>query len=129
MQQLQQFLIRQTGTESSSGGGPSSAGPSGSGLSSQANQDSVKFNKKLLDYDYGEDEDDEHKQLSPRGSSNNNVEVITKNDYLSQEARLSLSFANLILSLCRFFFNGNLRSILSSHFNFNKFILFYFLAE
>lgn len=74
LQQLQQFLIRQTGTESSSCGGPS-AGPSSSSLASTANQDSIKFNKKLLDYDYGEDEDDDHKQLTPRGSTNNNVEV------------------------------------------------------
>jgi len=42
LQQLQQLLIMQTGNEPSTSGG-----------------DSVKFNKKLLDFDYGEDEDEE----------------------------------------------------------------------
>lgn len=36
--------------------------------SSNANQDSVKFNKKLLDFDYGDDEDDDNKGQSPRQS-------------------------------------------------------------
>lgn len=53
LQQLQQFLIRQTNAEPV----PST--------SSTAAADSVKFNKKLLDYDYGEDED-EDKGQSPR---------------------------------------------------------------
>lgn len=74
LQQLQQFLIRQTGTESSNAGG--GGGPSVAGTSSGGNQDSVKFNKTLLDYDYGDDEDDDNKQQSPRASQNNNVEVI-----------------------------------------------------
>lgn len=40
LQQFQQMLIRQTAGES--------------------NSETVKFNKKLLDYDYGEDEDEQH---------------------------------------------------------------------
>lgn len=48
LQQFQQMLIRQTNADT--------------------NKDSVKFNKKLLDYDYGEDDDDgQHQQnASPR---------------------------------------------------------------
>lgn len=38
------------------------------GTSSNSAQDSVKFNKKLLDYDYGDDEDDDNKGSSPRQS-------------------------------------------------------------
>lgn len=36
--------------------------------SSNSGQDSVKFNKKLLDFDYGDDEDDDNKGQSPRQS-------------------------------------------------------------
>lgn len=36
---------------------------------SAVGQDSVKFNKKLLDFDYGDDEDDDNKGQSPRGQS------------------------------------------------------------
>lgn len=54
LQQLQQLLIRQTNSEPV-------ASTSGSGAA-----DSVKFNKKLLDYDYGDDEDDD--KTSPRQS-------------------------------------------------------------
>lgn len=36
--------------------------------SSNSAQDSVKFNKKLLDFDYGDDEDDDNKGPSPRQS-------------------------------------------------------------
>lgn len=53
LQQLQQILMRQTNNE-----------PVAS-TSNNAVNDSVKFNKKLLDYDYGEDEDDDKNQ-SPR---------------------------------------------------------------
>lgn len=57
LQQLQQILIRQTNAEpiASTRGNSTSA------------QDSVKFNKKLLDYDYGDDDDDDKGQ-SPRQS-------------------------------------------------------------
>lgn len=68
LQQLQQFLIRQTNSE------PIASTSS----NSVAVQDSVKFNKKLLDYDYGDDEE-EDKGNSPRQSQqqssidNNNI--------------------------------------------------------
>lgn len=68
LQQLQQILIRQTGSDATGGGG-SGAGASTSGIG----QDSVKFNKKLLDYDYGEDEEDD--KQSPRNP--NNADVIS----------------------------------------------------
>lgn len=57
LQQLQQMLIRQKNNE------PVASTSSNSAM----NQDSVKFNKKLLDFDYGDDEDDEKNQ-SPRPS-------------------------------------------------------------
>lgn len=38
------------------------------GTSSNSAQDSIKFNKKLLDFDYGDDEDDDNKGSSPRQS-------------------------------------------------------------
>lgn len=59
LQQLQQFLLRQAGTETQS---------------ASNNQDSVKFNKNLLDFDYG-DEEEEEKPPSPQVSSV--IEVIT----------------------------------------------------
>ena len=50
LQQFQQILMRQT-----SGGGD------GGNSASAGNKDSVKFNKKLLDFDYGsEEEEDKH---------------------------------------------------------------------
>lgn len=55
LQQLQQLLIRQTNIE-----------PVAS-TSSAAAVDTVKFNKKLLDYDYGDDDDDDKAQ-SPRSA-------------------------------------------------------------
>lgn len=57
LQQLQQLLIRQTGSENLGAG------------SSSAAQDSVKFNKKILDYDYGDDEDDDNDR-TPRNPNN-----------------------------------------------------------
>lgn len=60
LQQLQQLLIRQTGSEN--------MGAS----SSSAAQDSVKFNKKVLDYDYGdeEEEDNDNRTQTPRNPNN-----------------------------------------------------------
>lgn len=58
LQQLQQLLIRQTGSDN--------LGAS----SSSAAQDSVKFNKKVLDYDYGDDEDDDNDRMTPRNQNN-----------------------------------------------------------
>lgn len=60
MQQLQQFLLRQTGNDNNA-----------AASSSGTQQDSVKFNKNLLDYDYGDDEE-EDKPQTPRPQ---NVEV------------------------------------------------------
>lgn len=57
LQQLQQMLIRQKNNE------PVASTSSNSTLA----QDSVKFNKKLLDFDYGDDDDDDKNQ-SPRQS-------------------------------------------------------------
>lgn len=50
LQQFQQMLMRQTNND---------------GSQSQASKDTVKFNKKLLDYDYGSDEEDD-KNKSPK---------------------------------------------------------------
>lgn len=58
LQQLQQLLIRQTGSENL-----------GASSSSAAAQDSVKFNRKVLDYDYGDDEDDDNDR-TPRNQNN-----------------------------------------------------------
>lgn len=59
LQQLQQLLIRQTGSENV-GASSSSAVP-----------DSVKFNKKVLDYDYDEEEDDDNdRTMTPRNQNN-----------------------------------------------------------
>lgn len=52
------MLIRQKNNE------PIASTSSNSAMGS----DSVKFNKKLLDYDYGDDEDDDNKNQSPRQS-------------------------------------------------------------
>lgn len=57
LQQLQQFLMRQTTTE------PIASTSTNSAMV----QDSIKFNKKLLDYDYDDEEDDDKIQ-SPRQS-------------------------------------------------------------
>lgn len=65
LQQLQQLLIRQTGSEN--------AGAS----SSSAAQDSVKFNKKVLDYDYGDEEEDDN-------NDNRNVTPRNPNPLLSE---------------------------------------------
>lgn len=65
LQQLQQLLIRQTGSDNLGGAGSSSAA-----------QDSVKFNKKVLDYDYGDDEDDDNdRTMTPRNPNNLMSEV------------------------------------------------------
>lgn len=56
LQQL--MLIRQKNSE------PIASTSSNSAMG----QDSVKFNKKLLDFDYGDDEDDDNKGQSPRQS-------------------------------------------------------------
>lgn len=60
LQQLQQLLIRQTGSENVGASSSSTA------------QDSVKFNKKVLDYDYGDDEDDDNdnRTMTPRNQNN-----------------------------------------------------------
>ncbi|XP_037025420.1 SR-related and CTD-associated factor 4 isoform X2 [Bradysia coprophila] len=60
LQQLQQLLIRQTGSENMGASSSSTA------------QDSVKFNKKVLDYDYGdeEDEDNDNRTMTPRNQNN-----------------------------------------------------------
>lgn len=52
------MLIRQKNNE------PIASTSSNAGMG----QDSVKFNKKLLDFDYGDDEDDDNKGQSPRHS-------------------------------------------------------------
>lgn len=61
LQQLQQFLMRQTNSEPVAG------------TSSNSVQDSIKFNKKLLDYDYDEDEDDDKNQ-SPRQAQSSSLD-------------------------------------------------------
>lgn len=88
LQQLQQFLIRQT--ESS---GPS-AGPS---TSAAHLPDSVKFNKKLLDYDYDEDDDDDNKQLSPRGGAGgSNNEVIIRRTPITRLCLICFCFLKIV---------------------------------
>lgn len=71
LQQLQQFLMRQTNSE-----------PVAS-TSTTAGQDSVKFNKKLLDYDY-DDEDDDDKIQSPRHSQQQQQTSTLDNSNISQ---------------------------------------------
>lgn len=93
LQQLQQFLLRQTGSDSQN-----------AASSSGAQQDSVKFNKNLLDYDYGDDEE-EDKPQTPRPQ---NVEVCVP--YI-----LSVCFESLIFI---FYFsfpfqNNNIAQLLS----------------
>lgn len=64
------MLINQTG---GSGGGSSDLSNI---MGSSTVQDSVKFNKKLLDYDYGEDEDDNDKGMDSTPHVPNILEVI-----------------------------------------------------
>lgn len=54
------------------------------GTSSNSAQDSVKFNKKLLDFDYGDDEDDDNKGLSPRQSQQQMQNAAIDNNNLTQ---------------------------------------------
>lgn len=68
LQQLQQILIRQTNAE------PIASTSANSTLA----QDSVKFNKKLLDYDYGDDDDDDKGQ-SPRQSQQQSSSIDNSN--------------------------------------------------
>lgn len=66
LQQLQQLLIRQTGGETSNSinQGSSMSGLGGGGGAGVASgQDSVKFNKKLLDFDYDDDDDDDNNKM------------------------------------------------------------------
>ncbi|KAJ6648579.1 SR-related and CTD-associated factor 8, partial [Pseudolycoriella hygida] len=70
LQQLQQLLIRQTGSE-----------PIGGSSSSSAPPDSVKFNKKVLDYDYGDDEDDDNDRTTTPRNQNN---LLTESNSIAQ---------------------------------------------
>lgn len=71
LQQLQHFLILQTSSEPV----PST--------SSTGVGDSIKFNKKLLDYDYGDDDDDDKGQ-SPRQSQQQLQAAALDNSNISQ---------------------------------------------
>lgn len=80
LQQLQQILIRQTGGPSDSGGGGGGGfGQPGASSSSMmmsggggGHQDGVKFNRKLLDFDYGDD-DNGGQDDDPSGSKSNQM--------------------------------------------------------
>lgn len=54
------------------------------GTSSNLTPDSVKFNKKLLDFDYGDDEDDDNKGSSPRQSQQQMQNAAIDNNNLTQ---------------------------------------------
>lgn len=73
LQQLQQFLMRQTNSEP----------VASTSTNSLIVQDSVKFNKKLLDYDY-DDEDDDDKIQSPRLSQQQLNQLINDPNVLRQ---------------------------------------------